>query len=195
MTGHDRIEQRVVLPGRFEVAGRVADAVDHVLKAAHGDIHTDIPFKHHVETLDLPLRRLSREEFDAASEYVRLNEQKTDAPGRLHFERETMARYNMQESANAPASYPMELHVLHLGDIAMATNPFELFLDYGLRMKARSRAIQTFVVQLACDYAMYLPTERAVEARGYGAEVLVSKVGPEGGQILVNRTIELINKM
>ena len=32
----------------------------------------------------------------------------------------------------------------------MATNPFELFLDYGLRIKARSEAPQTFIVQLAC---------------------------------------------
>lgn len=180
---------------RQEVAGRVTDAVDHVLKAARSDIHTDTPFRHHVEALDLPLRRLSHDEFATASEYVRQNEQKTEAPGRLYFERETTARYERQESTNAPNSYPMELHVMRLGDVAMATNPFELFLDYGLRMKARSRAIQTFVIQLACDYAMYLPTERAVKARGYGAEALVSKVGPEGGQILVNRTIELINKM
>lgn len=180
---------------RQEVAERIADAVDHVFKAAQSDIRTDMPFQHHVETFNLPLRRLSRDDFTAAREYVRLNEQKSDAPGRLFFESETTARYDRQESVNAPTSYPMELHVLRLGDVAMATNPFELFLDYGLRMKARSRAIQTFIIQLACDYAMYLPTERAVKARGYGAEVLVSKVGPEGGQILVNRTIELINGM
>jgi len=180
---------------RREVAERVASAVDHVFKAAQGDIRTDIPFRHRVETLELPLRRLSRDEFDAAQEYVRLHEQGTDAPGRLFFEKETMTRYRRQEGANSPSSYPQELHVLRLGDIAMATNPFELFLDYGLRMKARSRALQTFVIQLACSSAMYLPTERAVKARGYGAEVLVSNVGPEGGQILVNRTVELINEM
>jgi len=41
----------------------------------------------------------------------------------------------------------------------LATNPFELFLDYGMRIKARSKALQTFVVQLACDSSGYLPTQ------------------------------------
>lgn len=180
---------------RQEVAERIADAVDHVFKAAQGDIRTDIPFRHHVETLELPLRWLSGDEVNLAQNYIQLNEKKSDAPARYFFEKETVARYRRQESANPPTSYSMEFHVLRLGDVAMATNPFELFLDYGLRMKARSHAPQTFVIQLACDSAHYLPTDRAVKARGYGAEALVSKVGPKGGQVLVNRTIELINGM
>ncbi|MBO3803836.1 MAG: hypothetical protein JTT11_08235, partial [Candidatus Brockarchaeota archaeon] len=180
---------------RQEIADRVADAVDHVFKAARSGIRTDVPFRHRVETLELPLRRISHSDYERAREYVRLNELKCDAPARLFFEKETVERYNRQEGANPPTSYPVELHALRLGEVAMATNPFELFLDYGLRIKARSRALQTFVIQLACDCGMYLPTERAVRAGGYGAEVLVSKVGPEGGQILVNRTVDLINGM
>ena len=44
----------------------------------------------------------------------------------------------------------VEVHALRIGDAALVTNPFELFLDFGLRMKARSRAQQTFIAQLAC---------------------------------------------
>jgi len=189
------VRKRRGVTERQEIADRVANALDHVFKAAQSEIHTEIPFQHHVETLKLPLRRLSNDDFNKAKEYVRLNEQKSNAPGRLFFEKRVLNRYQMQESPNPPTSCPVELHVLRLGDVAMATNPFELFLDYGLRIKARSRALQTFVIQLACDCALYLPTERAVKAGGYGAEVLVSDVGPEGGQVLVNRTIELINGM
>jgi hypothetical protein len=43
----------------------------------------------------------------------------------------------------------MELHVLRFGDVAIATNAFELFTEFGIQMKARSRALQTFVIQLA----------------------------------------------
>jgi len=89
----------------------------------------------------------------------------------------------------------VEIHVIRLGDIAIATNPFELFLDYGMRIKARSKALQTFVVQLACGCSGYLPTAKAVAGGGYGGEAASNNVGPEGGKILVNQTIELINKM
>jgi hypothetical protein len=89
----------------------------------------------------------------------------------------------------------VELHALRLGDIAFATNPFELFLDYGLRIKARSSAHQTFVVQLACGRGAYLPTGKAIRGQSYGAMLSEAPVGPEGGDVLVERTVALINDM
>ena len=59
-------------------------------------------------------------------------------------------------------SYKMELHVLRLGDVAIATNPFELFLDYGVQIEGRSPALQTFLIQLAGasrEHAYYLRYE------------------------------------
>ena len=38
-----------------------------------------------------------------------------------------------------------------LRDVAIATNPFELFLDYGVQIEARSPAVQTFLIQLATN--------------------------------------------
>jgi len=35
-----------------------------------------------------------------------------------------------------------------MGDVAITTNPFELFVDFGVQIKACSPALQTFVVQL-----------------------------------------------
>lgn len=88
---------------------------------------------------------------------------------------------------------PAEIHVIRLGDVALATNPFELYLDYGIRMKARSKAVLTFIVQLSCQHSGYLPTERAVQGGGYSADKYL--VGPDGGQVLVNETVKLINSM
>jgi hypothetical protein len=82
---------------------------------------------------------------------------------------------------------------MRLGDVAMATNPFELFLDYGLRMKTRSKAVLTFVVQLANGRGTYLPTAKAEAGGGYSAIVQSNSVGSEGGQVLVDKTVELIN--
>lgn len=88
---------------------------------------------------------------------------------------------------------PAEFHVIRLGDIAVATNPFELFSDYGLLIKSRSRAILTFIVQLSCHHSGYLPTERAAKGGGYSADKYF--VGPEGGYKLVDETVRLINAL
>lgn len=87
----------------------------------------------------------------------------------------------------------MELHVVRLGDVAVATNAFELYTDYGVQMKQRSPALQTFVVQLAGP-GSYLPTARAVAGGAYGAVPQSNKVGPKGGKVLVDRTIEVIRQ-
>ncbi len=81
--------------------------------------------------------------------------------------------------------------------MVICTNPFELFADYGVQMKARSPAAQTFVVQLAGGpgSGSYLPTERAVGGGGYSAIVQSNPIGPQGGQMLVERTVEAINSL
>jgi len=88
---------------------------------------------------------------------------------------------------------PIEFHVLRLGDIALATNPFELYLDYGVRIQARSPAVLTFLVQLSCQNCGYLPTQKGVEGGGYSADKFV--VGPKGGQVLVEETLQQLNAL
>ncbi len=98
-------------------------------------------------------------------------------------------RFELQQTQ---PKVPVEIQVIRIGDVAIATNPFELYLDFGMQMKARSKAVQTFVVQLANDHRSYVPTKRAVAGGAYGAIPESNEVGPEGGRELVERTLELI---
>ncbi len=107
-------------------------------------------------------------------------------------QRTMAARYERQKSG---PFYPCEIHTLRLEDLALATNPFELFTDYGLRIRARSPATQTVVVQLTGDSPAYLPTERAVTGGGYSARIDDGVVGPEGGRVLVEETVRLLNEL
>jgi hypothetical protein len=91
--------------------------------------------------------------------------------------------------------FPAEIHVLRIGDLALSTSPFELYLDYGLRIRARCPAALTLHVQLACGEGGYLPTARAVSAGGYGALVANGQVGPEGGQMLVESILEALRRL
>ncbi len=90
--------------------------------------------------------------------------------------------------------YPVELHAVRIGEVAMVTNPFEFYLDYGIRIKGRSPAVQTFVVQLAGS-GSYLPTDRAVAGGAYGAIPRTSRVGPQAGQAIVEATLEMLGDL
>ncbi|MFC1713995.1 hypothetical protein ACFL6S_10010 [Candidatus Poribacteria bacterium] len=194
----ENMRRRKGVSEREEIAIRIADAVDYVFSGARSDMQTAARLEHMVEDLGLPVRKVTEAELERAkSEYDRLMAKQPldeNSSDRSHLRRNKslIDRYERQEEASF---YQMELHVIRLGDIAIATNPFELFLDYGIRIKARSKALQTFVVQLACASGGYLPTARGVAGGGYGAEIASNRVGPEGGQVLVDRIVELISEM
>jgi hypothetical protein len=54
--------------------------------------------------------------------------------------------------------------------------------------------VQTFVIQLTGSGG-YLPTVRAVGGGGYSAVIQSSRIGPEGGQVLVERTVAAIEEL
>ncbi|MBR6669405.1 MAG: hypothetical protein IKL31_01505, partial [Ruminococcus sp.] len=104
----------------------------------------------------------------------------------------TICRYEKQEYYDL---YPVEIHVARFGNTVFATNSFELFLDYGNRIRARSKAEQTFLIQQCCGSEGYLPTEKAEKGGHYSAYISSGTVGHEGGDILVRNTVTEINKM
>jgi hypothetical protein len=180
------------------IALRIRDAVDSAYQATKDNATTQLPFTHHVETLRLPGRKITDNEFRSAKALCAQLKVKAEGPnnatGRafLRWHSAIMERFEKEAQY---AHFDVELHVLVLGNIAIASNPFELFIDYGIQMKTRSKAVQTFVMQLSGGWGGYLPTPRAVAGGGYSAIAESGLVGPEGGQMLVDRTVELINKM
>ena len=174
-----------------ELARRIAAAVDETFDTVKNDRHTDFPLIHKVETLQLPMRLVTEAEYAEVKAAIAA-EKPTQMRNRWH--QRVLERYEKQKTDPKPVC-AAEIHVLRIGDVAICTNPFELFTDYGVQMKARSRAAQTFVIQLVGGSFFYLPTERAVRGGGYSAIVQSNVVGPEGGQVLVDRTVELVNSL
>ena len=179
------------------VARRITDEICYALEEVT-EYQSAPEFKHKVIKLDMPLRRVTIEEKDRAMEA--LNKFKNETNGeinfkdsaRMHVHAGTVARYKIQQTVE---SKQIEIHVLRLGNIAIATNPYELFLDYGNRIRARSRAEQTILVQLCCGSFGYLPTEKAEKGSHYSAYVSSGTAGHEGGDLLVRKTLKEINEM
>ena len=154
--------------------------------------------KHEKLTVDLPLRRVTPKEYEEAVEALeKYASRVTDHidfndNAKMHIHTGTLLRWKEQHKQNI---VPIEVHIARLGNVAIATNPFELFLDYGNIIRARSRARQTFLIQLACGAKGYLPTEKAEKGSHYSAYVSSGFVGHDGGDILVRKTLEEINSM
>ena len=176
-----------------EVARRVVGAWNEAYEGALQEIQTEVALSHEVKDIELPLRIVTEEEFKNAE--AKFNELSGDVKTlwKALWHQKVMERYELQKEGKLKP-YAMEMHVLRLGDIAIATNPFELFTDYGIRMKTQSPALQTFVVQLTGP-GTYLPTEKAVRGGGYSAIIESNLVGPEGGQFLVEETASLIRSL
>lgn len=192
----ERMRQLRGLTRLEEIARRIVQAFTDVFEVAKKEIHFDVPLIHKVQTVDLPIRKVTEEEAaKAKAECAKLLEEEKkgkDTRTRRLWHEKLLQRYEWQQSNPV---YRMELHVIRLGDVAICTNPFELFTDYGIQIKGRSKALQTFVIQLAAGPGTYLPTERAVRGGGYSAVPQSNLVGPEGGQVLVDRTVEAINAL
>ena len=105
----------------------------------------------------------------------------------MHVHSGTLSRYKYQEDHD---DFPIEVHNLRFGDVAISTNPFELFLDYGNQIRARTPAAQTILIQLCCGTGGYLPTAKAEAGGHYSAYVSSGKVGHVGGEIYVRETLE-----
>jgi hypothetical protein len=176
-----------------EIARRIINAWDEALDGAQHDIRTDVVLMHHVQDIELPYRQVTPAERDAAMAEAAKYRDDPAQNWNYRWNQRVVDRFEAQQ-AGTQAPYIMELHALRLGDVAIATNAFELYTDYGVQIKARSPGIQTFVIQLAGP-GTYLPTARAAQHGGYGAVIQSSQIGPEGGQVLVDRTVEALGTM
>jgi hypothetical protein len=197
--GEERMSTLRRLTRTEELGRRIADAFDDVAAVIEPEIQSDVPFAHRVERFDLPGRKVTDAEYARAKGLYDKLAAKDKLVGpdywNMNFYKLTTDRYEAQQRADP--QYPVEMHVLRLGDVAIATNPFELFVDYGVRIQGRSPAGQTVLIQLASpiDFGYYVPTPRALAGGGYSAIVEQSLVGPEGGQALVERTVGAIKEL
>lgn len=191
-------------PSMYDIAGtwKIGRRIFHEIVDAYDDaicnMKNEDVFIHNVETLDLPLRRATISEYNEADEKLRnfFRDYEGDIDyndnAHLYVYAGTIIRYELQQTKNI---VPIELHTLRLGNVAIANNPFELFLDYANRIRARSSAKQTFLFQMTNGNLGYLPTQKAERAGHYSAYISSGNVGHEGGDLLVRKTLESINKM
>ena len=192
------LRDRLKLDDKGIIARRILAATEEAFVTSSQPV-TQAAMAHDVKTLQLPRLMVAREQYEMEKRIPQLSEEELKRQP-WGFERiwpfgpicDLVSRYEQQQ---ANPIHPTEVHVIRIGDVVFATNPFELFMDYGTRIRAQSQALQTFLVQLSdgSGNAFYLPTERALKHGHYSALIKSNWVGPEGGRQLVNETLRAIN--
>ena len=199
---NDYIE-RIADPSMFDIKGswlvgkRIVNEIVMALEEVD-KTYDEAVLKHENITVDLPLRRVTPKDYEEAVLALERYAAKVtdhvnfDDNAKMHIHTGTILRWKTQHTCDI---MPIEVHIARFGNMAIATNPFELFLDYGNKIHARSRAKQTVLIQLACGSKGYLPTEKAEKGSHYSAYVSSGVIGHEGGEMLVRKTTEEINTM
>lgn len=200
---------------RREIARRIAAAVDDVLPAIAPTAQAALVMEHRVEELALPLAELTEADVQTAqaeadkllTQYAAELRKLETNPGsraqprwyveatrcqrRARWLQGVAERYAQQRTGG---TWPAEVHVVRIGEVAMVTNPFEYYLDFGAYIKANSPAVQTFLVQLAGP-GTYVPSRRSVAAGGYGSIPASNPVGPAGGQLLADHVLDRLREL
>ena len=202
-------EYNRVMAERLDIAQRIVEAAQEVYAWAKKDILWDFPVRQVCCKPMLSRRLISDAEAQWCRDTIQRMQSQIPEKGESTDEEYNKAysRYMTIKNRNNRAleRYAQQadepqieatVHVIRLGPIAFASNQFELYQSFMHRIQARSPFVQTFVIQLAGDgMVSYLPTEQAVKNRGYSASIFCNRVGPEGGQELVEATLQTLNEL
>lgn len=191
-------------------ANRIMTAFDEVLEWASKDKKYAPRLKHEVKTVHLERtilpesilkqekvyhERFMKQKFVTDGDKWDMLKKNSILNARRSKVNGVIRRFNEQKKIK---TFATDIHVVRIGDIAFATNRFELFIDFMHRIQGRSPFLQTFIVQLVTDQygvGSYLATDRAEKNKGYGATPYSCQVSPKGGQQLVDNTVEMLKNM
>jgi hypothetical protein len=90
----------------------------------------------------------------------------------------------------------LPIHAIRIGDVALVTEPCELYCQFGLDIKRRSPAPITAVVGLADGYCGYCPTIYGILGGGYtGDPISWTRLEPYAGYLIVETSGRMLNSL
>ncbi|MBD2864698.1 hypothetical protein [Paenibacillus oceani] len=200
---------------REEIASRLVSAIDDIVPYIHDTRRSDMAVKLRSLQLELPVNRLTERDAQHAEQEanrwmdvlgderrkleerpeLRTKERWYVAASKAYRIAEwhinVLRRYERQKRS---LTLSAEINVVQLGEVALVTVPYELYMDFGSQMKVRSKAKQTIIVQLA-GAGTYLPSPRSLAGGGYGSVPASNPIGSEGGQAIADLVTEQLVRL
>jgi len=89
----------------------------------------------------------------------------------------------------------LRVHAVRIGDVALVTQPCELYCQFGLDIKRRSPAPITAIVGLADGFSGYCPTIYGILGGGYsGQPIHWTRLEPNAGYRIVESAGRMLNR-
>ena len=111
--------------------------------------------------------------------------------------RETLGMWEWQRrAASRELVEDIEIQVIRIGDVALASVPCEYFAEFGLEIKEESPFKNTFVVELANGWHGYIPTHEGYEHGGYEARFAYqNRLIEDAGYMIRDTALELLSEL
>ena len=86
---------------------------------------------------------------------------------------------------------------ISFGDVAIVTNPAELFVEFGIEIKDRSPFDVTLVAELSNGYCGYVGPEHAFDQQGYEVHrsVYTCRLAKESGRRITDTSVQMLEDL
>lgn len=168
---------------------------EETLRLYHAaEFHDTVRLGHEVVDLSLEVRLPESAALEEANKVVarmEAGEQIAGMPGILAF-----GTVHLQEKYGDHPTDTMPVHAIRIGDVALVTQPCELYCQFGIDIKRRSPTPLTAVVGLADGYCGYCPTIAGILGGGYsGQPISWTRLEPYAGYKLVEAAGPMLNRL
>src|SRR6056297_545522 len=141
----------------------------------------------------LEYRRPTDEQVERARRMLERPAKERDA---IHSKTTQYANATLRMAApEHPKTESVIVQAIRVGDQAIVTMPFEVFVEIGLEIKQKSPFPHTFLVELANGGYGYLPTAKQHPLGGYETWLGTNKVQHDASEILTRNLLEMLDEL
>ena len=176
----------------YEKMRQVAEVVAQAVFRAHQGIkfHDWVPLGAAQEELTLAVRRPTDEQLA----YARKILDKPDDAESYHKREKTYAQRTLQLH-ESPDEISVILQTFRIGELGIATIPFEVLVEIGLEIKEKGPFAQTFTISLANGSYGYLPPANQHALGGYETWLGTNRVEIEAAAKIVRTLLGMFDRL
>ena len=188
------LKPRYRYPGTERVAEVGALLAGETLRLMRDAPLCDAPaLGHAYQDLTIGVRLPTDEELDRARKVQSLGE---EGAKRWQYVLSVCGVVRLYEDFKDHPQDTLAVHAVRIGDVAIATNPCELYCQFGLDIKRRSPGAVTMVAQLADGFSGYCPTIYGQMGGGYSGDAIYwTRLEARAGYKLVESSAGLLNRL